>query len=421
MFKNNFIIAFIILFTFVLSTVVSFKKSVYQNQKKIWKSNLFSTSNSIHFPHIKSLESSNWIKLICGASNQDVPLIRNLCYIYTVAGVNCIDLSCDLAVINAAKDGIKSAKEIFHLNFTPYLMISVNDDEDPHFRKAFFDSTKCPIDCPRPCEKVCPAIAIPSISKLNSVNGVIDDKCYGCGRCLSICTINLIESQSYQVNYEKIKELVSNHNISAIEIHTQSGHEHHFQHLWDKISLEILKNCKVIAISFPDMNEQTSLYLNKLQSIMTTSKYWNQFQGVQIWQADGRPMSGDIGKGTTHATCNLALSILNTYEKNSITNSNNINFNSKKHYIQLAGGANSYSADLSMQLGLMNRNGFGGYGFGGYARKYLSTYLQQIEEQEAGAKIENYPETLEICLNFANELVNSVRKHSITKIQHNTS
>jgi hypothetical protein len=40
-------------------------------------------------------------------------------------------------------------------------MMSVNDDaRDPHFRKAAFDAHLCPADCPRPCEKVCPAYAI---------------------------------------------------------------------------------------------------------------------------------------------------------------------------------------------------------------------------------------------------------------------
>lgn len=39
-------------------------------------------------------------------------------------------------------------------------MISVNDNEDLHFRKAEFDPDDCPTDCSRPCENVCPADAI---------------------------------------------------------------------------------------------------------------------------------------------------------------------------------------------------------------------------------------------------------------------
>jgi len=58
---------------------------------------------------IQSLLDGNWVKFICGASNQDLPLIRNLCYIYTLAGVDCIDISADLAVITIACDGINAA------------------------------------------------------------------------------------------------------------------------------------------------------------------------------------------------------------------------------------------------------------------------------------------------------------------------
>ncbi|GLJ44431.1 hypothetical protein SUGI_0931960 [Cryptomeria japonica] len=39
----------------------------------------------------------------------------------------------------------------------PWVMISVNKDIDFHFRQAQFDPGDCPIDCSRPCERVCPA------------------------------------------------------------------------------------------------------------------------------------------------------------------------------------------------------------------------------------------------------------------------
>ena len=42
---------------------------------------------------VKDLLRAQWVKFICGASNHDVSLIRNFCYVYTAAGVDCIDIS----------------------------------------------------------------------------------------------------------------------------------------------------------------------------------------------------------------------------------------------------------------------------------------------------------------------------------------
>ena len=63
-----------------------------------------------------------------------------------------------------------------------WLMLSLSDGSDPHFRKASFDPQRCPADCPRPCARVCPARAIDAAG-----GGVIEERCYGCGRCLVAC------------------------------------------------------------------------------------------------------------------------------------------------------------------------------------------------------------------------------------------
>lgn len=52
-----------------------------------------------------------------------------------VVAVDCIDCAADVSVVNAVNEGIDAAIEIFPLP-RPWVMISVNDDEDLHFRKA---------------------------------------------------------------------------------------------------------------------------------------------------------------------------------------------------------------------------------------------------------------------------------------------
>ena len=138
-------------------------------------------SNPLH-----SLKEGSWFKLICGASYQHLPAIRSLALAYSLAGADCIDVAADLAVITAAQEGINAARKQLQCESVsdslPWLMVSINDGSDPHFRKAKFDVTQCPTDCPQPCANVCPADAI----NLN-LEGVIDSLCYGCGRCEPIC------------------------------------------------------------------------------------------------------------------------------------------------------------------------------------------------------------------------------------------
>ncbi|MCP2729803.1 4Fe-4S ferredoxin, partial [Symplocastrum sp. BBK-W-15] len=117
---------------------------------------------------LHSLREGHWFKLICGASFQHLPAVRNLTLAYTLAGADCIDVAADPAVVEAAREALNVAANLkeaaqtqgFQFSHRPWLMVSINDGEDPHFRKAEFDPDFCPADCPRPCEKICPAQAI---------------------------------------------------------------------------------------------------------------------------------------------------------------------------------------------------------------------------------------------------------------------
>ena len=400
--------------------------------------------------YIRSLKTGSWVKFISGASNQDLPLIRNMCYLYTLAGVDCIDLSADPAVIIAATKGVELAMKQLGLSQEkrPLIMISVNDDDDPHFRKAVFDKNRCPVTCPRPCEKVCPARAIPPLTAIKDSSasdiqnyvagisgttsaGVIADRCYGCGRCIPICPLGLILTESYSVSKSAIIDFFRAGTVDAIEIHTLQHHENAFAELWDTIGDDVISSAKVLSISFPDMGESTIPYLNTLQSIIQSCDAWNGFQGVQVWQTDGRPMSGDIGRGTAHKSSNLASFVIDELAFHKIkqiipVTSDNIigdtvtlkdsfkngliDMHSGQHFIQLAGGTNDYSASTAKKEGLIGRTGFGGFAFGGYARRVIGDILHDLEVANPGSNIEDHPIVFSQCLNFATKLVSSVKE-----------
>lgn len=53
-----------------------------------------------------------------------------------MAAVDCIDCAADASVVSAVNEGIEAATDILRRVRRPWVMISVNDDTDLHFRKA---------------------------------------------------------------------------------------------------------------------------------------------------------------------------------------------------------------------------------------------------------------------------------------------
>ncbi|MCX7594260.1 MAG: 4Fe-4S binding protein [Fischerella sp.] len=378
-----------------------------------------------HLDPLLSLKEGHWFKLICGASFQHLPAVRSLTLAYTLAGADCIDVAADPAVIATATEALqvaaKFAQDAKERGFgnqgkSPLLMVSLNDGEDPHFRKAKFDSTKCPPNCHRPCEKICPAGAIKFSNIQENFSGVISEKCYGCGRCIPACPYDIIYTSSYVSTPEAIAPLILSTGVDAVEIHTQVGRLTEFRRLWQAISPWI-ERLKLIAISCPD-GEGIIDYLHALYDAIAPCNC------ALIWQTDGRPMSGDIGDGTTLAAVKLGQKVLAA---------------KLPGYVQLAGGTNSYTVAKLRAMGLLRKWGDGeiarwgedftpslqhpttrshiaGVAYGSYARVLLSPILEQLEAREVNdtsvkttVRLEEEPELLWQAVRLAHSLVSQLK------------
>jgi ferredoxin len=264
-------------------------------------------------------------------------------------------------------------------------------------------------------------------------SGVLEEKCYGCGRCISVCPLGLIEAQNYASNTQDVSLLLSTGLVDGLEIHTGPSHLSALSSLWQDIAPAACGNLKVLSVSFPKVGDRTNAFLNEVNEVFTRHPSWAAFQGVQVWQADGRPMSGDIGRGTAHAAASLAASVLQRASTAGPAGTDNsgsgvtdnpgsgvtdnsgassiepIDFSSGRHFVQLAGGTNDYSVTCAAQQGLVGLAGFGGYAFGGYARKYISGYLNDLEREHPAALIEDHPEVMRPCLDFARQLTRIVK------------
>ncbi|MFN6513665.1 MAG: circadian clock protein LdpA [Nostoc sp. CreGUA01] len=382
------------------------------------------------FAPLQSLKLGRWFKLICGASFQHLPAVRSLTLAYTLAGADCIDVAADPAVIAAAQAALEVAKDLAgdaqergfgYKGNSPLLMVSLNDGEDPHFRKAEFNYTQCPADCPRPCQRICPAQAIVFNSIKEEFSGVVAQKCYGCGRCIPVCPYDIIYTSSYMSTPGAIAPLVMSTGVDAVEIHTKVGRLAEFERLWQAISPWVDK-LKVVAISCPD-GEGITDYLKALYDLITPLK------SALIWQTDGRPMSGDIGDGTTLAAVKLGQKVLAA---------------KLPGYVQLAGGTNSYTVAKLKAMGLLKQaekedtgtrgrgdteNSFtasprlsvsasyiAGIAYGSYARVLLSPIIEQLENKEVSNNnikttiyLEEDEELLWQAVELAHSLVSQIK------------
>lgn len=355
----------------------------------------------LYYP-LRSLKEGHWFKLICGASYQHLPAVRTLTLTYALAGADCIDVAADPAVVSAVKAGLDAADRLIRQP-RPWLMVSFNDGEDPHFRKAEFDPLACPADCDRPCESICPAQAIvfPSLptsrhelthpSAHPNFSGVLSDRCYGCGRCLPLCPIQQISTRSYISSPAAIAPLVLQSGVDAIEIHTQVGRVDEFRRLWAAIA-PWTDRLKLVAVSCPD-GEGLIDYLRTLHDILSP------LPCALIWQTDGRPMSGDIGAGTTRAAVKLGRKVLAA---------------GLPGFVQLAGGTNHHTVPKLRSLGLLSsptgRRSIAGVAYGSYARSLLLPVLSQLEGVESQqAHLENFPALLHQAVELAGSLVSQLK------------
>lgn len=300
--------------------------------------------------------------------------------LYTLAGVDCIDVAADPAVIAAAQAGVQDARQLagrFGIgnrslsSEKPWFMVSLNDSEDPHFRKAYFDVTHCPTDCSRPCEAVCPTVAIQF--QAFDAGGVVSDLCYGCGRCIPICPVSNIEAHFHQADIQSLSQV---QQFDAIEIHTHIGQQSAFAQIWESLAA-VRPKLKLVSVSCPGGPGLES-YLKDIYTIMAPLFI------PLIWQTDGRPMSGDLGKGTTHAAIRLAQRVLQL---------------GLPGFVQLAGGTNHYTVDKLAELNLLGSDkwvaasegdnagggypnaGISGIAYGSYARNLVMPMLDAIEQE----------------------------------------
>ncbi|MFM7085843.1 MAG: LdpA C-terminal domain-containing domain [Cyanobium sp.] len=321
----------------------------------------------------QALRQGHWVKWIAGASNQDLAAIEDLAGLHALAGVHCLDVAADTAVVAAARRGIAWAQQQARRHrpatqpATPWLMVSLSDGADPHFRKAHFDPRHCPSDCPRPCSRSCPALAIPAAP---ASGGVRQDRCYGCGRCLPACPLGLIHDRPWILEPEAVAPLLADLKPDAIELHTRLGRDSAFAARLRQVqdSGVPLQRLAVSCGLEPAVGEP--LADQPVSPERLARELWQRFSQVRsaglrpLWQLDGRPMRGDVGSGTAHAAVKLWQQLAPLAPPGPL---------------QLAGGTNGHTHALVQRIPAAQRPPLAGVAFGGVSRSLLQPLLLQAQ------------------------------------------
>ena len=309
----------------------------------------------------QALARGGWVKLICGASNQDLAAIEDLCGIFSLAGVHCIDGAADPAVVAAMRRGMAWAEARGARR--PWLMVSFSDGVDPHFRKAWFDPRRCPPTCARPCERVCPAQAIGVVATGSA--GVLAERCYGCGRCLPACPLGLIQERSTVLEGAAVPALLAELRPDAVELHTQPGREGAFAERLDQL---LASGVRLRRLAVSAGLEQAGAPARPPE---LAAELWRRFAALRqrgfrpLWQLDGRPMSGDVGDGTARAALRLLAALRQQAPPGPL---------------QLAGGTNGRTLPLLQERPELAAQ-VAGVAFGGVARTLLQPLLGRVQQR----------------------------------------
>jgi ferredoxin len=232
------------------------------------------------------LEKRNFVKIVCGAGNEDVDQVRQVAEAYSHTDAACLDM-------NASPDIIKAARE----HWDGLIMVSIGQKGDPHTRKAKINREKCSF-CGK-CVDVCPQIAIYPDCEISMK--VTTRMCIGCGKCAEVCPVKAISFSYKERNVKQDIKKCMKAGADMVEWHiaTQFPEWHDFREICNLVPDEY------VSISL-DRGILSSEQL--VQRVRTALEYRPEKLMVQ---ADGIPMSGGGGDYTstleTIATANIII------------------------------------------------------------------------------------------------------------------
>lgn len=296
----------------------------------------------------KLLAERKFFKLVCGAGNEDPEEVRRLALIFTLAGSHMLDLSANIDIVEAAKNGIDEAKKIApslgkNITIKPYLNVSIGLKSDPHARKAKIYLEKC-VKCGA-CIPACKQEAI------NNKFVVMEYRCIGCGHCESACEVKAIGYIHKNADFKNILPECAKRGVETMELHAVTFDDSAVFDDWNLLN-DIIKD------NYLSMCLDRSLLSNR--DLVERVRKAHKITGDRlIIQADGVPMSGEEDNFNTTLQAVACADIMQK---------SNIPF-----MVLLSGGTNSRTGLLAKQCGVKAN----GVAVGSFARKIVREFTKR--------------------------------------------
>ena len=214
--------------------------------------------------------------------------------------------------------------------------------------------------------------------------GIKESKCYGCGRCLNSCPLNLISEYEYNLSKNDLASTLQKIKPNAVEIHTEINRLDSFTKVVSILKSSGMKLDKIsiscgLNQSFKKSQEPEDL----LKALWERYEILNELDIPLIWQLDGRPMSGDLAPTTSRDAVKL-------FEK--------IGSDLPPGLIQLAGGTNEKTHEF-----LNSNNLPDGIAFGSAARKIMQPLIEFAHKNNK--KLYEYPEIMGLAIKKAQKFL----------------
>jgi ferredoxin len=329
------------------------------------------------YGELKALFKQNkCFKLVCGAGNEDIDEVRKLATVYTLAGANMLDLSANVEVVKAAKEGIEKAYSLApvlgrELRMKPYLNVSIGMKGDPHVRKAVINKSIC-VQCGE-CIDACRQEAI------TKDFAVMQYRCIGCGDCEKVCEANAVSYIHRKADFNKILPECVREGVDTMELHAVTEDEEGVFNDWKLLNSIIKENYLSMCLD--------RQLLSNMRLIERVKKAYEITGDRLIIQADGVPMGGE---GDDYGTTLQAIACAEIVRKSGVP-----------AMVLLSGGTNSKTGLLARQCGVSAN----GVAIGSWARKIVKSYVNNEEFDTDIGIIKNAVSVAEDLINLNMEAI----------------
>lgn len=299
---------------------------------------------------LHALGKRRFFKLIGGGSLTESTQLASVAKAYAMAGVECIDLSPNLAVIEAVTAAIRDL-----LTPLPVLMVSLPLDPDPHFRKIDLKEADC-IQCGA-CLPACPteAITLPEMLEISQA------LCYGCGRCVPTCPTDALILHPFQVEAQ-LADVLVHPQVEAVEIHSHYMDSYMLKNLFQQWGS--LLTDKLISLCFRPGTLPPAQIIEFYQTAQKACSL------PVILQVDGAPMSGNDDPEASRPALEAAIQVAAMFEEVGLS----------IPIITISGGMNRRTATLLQEP---RYTFIAGIGMGTVARKAVWNLAPEQAEQTA--------------------------------------